>query len=51
MSNDELADAIKEAFYEGFGSYESPAAAYNSEWEAWQESEAKKIYDKLKGKL
>lgn len=36
---------LKEAFYEGWNSYSTPASAYNSAEEAWEESEAKKFYD------
>lgn len=43
-----LLQRIKDAFFEGFGSYATPAAAYNSEEEVWEESEAKKVYDTLK---
>lgn len=43
-----LIERIKEAFFEGWHSYATPAAAYNSPEEAWEESEVKNIYDALK---
>lgn len=41
------AEALKEAFFEGFDSYATQAAPYNSPEEAWEESEAKRAYDSL----
>lgn len=43
----EAASAIKSAFEEGYGSYETPCVAYNTEAEAWEKSTAKTVYDKL----
>lgn len=44
----EVAEALKEAFFEGFDSYATQAAPYNSPEEAWEESDAKRVYDSLK---
>lgn len=43
-----LLQRIKDAFVEGWHSYATPASAYNSPEEAWEESEAKRIHDTLK---
>lgn len=43
-----LLQRIKDAFFEGWDSYASPASAYNTPGEAWEESEAKQVYDSLK---
>ncbi|QHJ82082.1 MAG: hypothetical protein [Caudoviricetes sp.] len=43
-----LIERIKDAFLEGWHSYSTPACAYNSPEEAWEESESKIIYDALK---
>lgn len=43
----DAAKALKEAFFEGFDAYASPAAPYNSVEEAWEESESKRVYDSL----
>ena len=47
MNNEDIAKEIKDAFFEGWNSYATPAAAYNSDVEAWEESDAKLTYDKL----
>ena len=47
MSNKEIAEDIKDAFFEGWNSYSTPASAYNSDSEAWEESDAKLTYDRL----
>ena len=43
------AKALKNAFFEGYESYSTPCNAYNTVEEAWEESEAKEIYDKWIG--
>ncbi len=51
MSNHKFAEQIKYAFFEGYASYSTPCAPFNSVEEAWEESEAKDVYDKYIGKL
>lgn len=43
----ECAYKIKAAFEEGFESYATQAYPYNSAEEAWEESDAKRVYDEL----
>lgn len=43
-----LLHRIKDAFFEGWGSYATPASSYNTPDEAWEESETKQVYDSLK---
>jgi len=43
----ELAEAIKCAFYEGHDSYMTPACAYTSVDDEWDGSGAKVSYDRL----
>ena len=45
-----VAEQIKDAFFEGWNSYATPASAYNSDVEAWEESDAKLTYDNLVSK-
>ena len=48
MNMKKLAEQIKESFAEGYySSYETPYNAYNTLDEAWNESCAKEIHDKL----
>lgn len=42
-----MAKAIYDAFVEGYNSYASPANAYNTVSEAWEESSAKIRRDQL----
>ena len=42
-----MALAIKEAFEEGYNSYATPANAFNTVSEAWNESGAKHSYDSI----
>lgn len=52
MNTEQIKKAIKAAFEEGYASYATPCAAYNSVEEAWNESEAKDVYDNIgKSKL
>ncbi len=43
----ELAEAIKDAFEEGWNSYETPCVPYNSLGDAWSSSDAKISHDRL----
>ena len=47
MDKVEIANAIRNAFSEGYAAYTSPAQPNTTYWEEWEQSEAKKIYDKL----
>jgi hypothetical protein len=50
MTRDEklqVAFLIHDAFIEGYHSYATPCAAYNSSAGAWEDSEAKIAHDKL----
>lgn len=50
MTRDEklyMAKSIYDSFVEGYNSYASPANAYNTVSEAWEESSAKVLRDKL----
>jgi hypothetical protein len=47
MTKVEVATLIKDAFEEGYSSYATQAAAFNSVSEAWAESESKKVYDDI----
>lgn len=49
MSITEIAEALREAFEEGFDSYATPCSPYNSAGEAWLESQAKVLHDRLLG--
>lgn len=49
MSKAEIAKAIKEAFEEGWCAPETPANYYNTLEDAWEESDAKALHDKLLG--
>lgn len=47
MTSQEIAAAIKDAFMEGFGSYQTPCSAYNTSNDAWGESDAKVAHDAI----
>jgi len=47
MKNEEICRLMKEAFFEGYSSFATPACAYNTVEEAWEESDAKKVHDSL----
>lgn len=42
-----ICNKIKQAFKEGYNSYETPSLAYNTIESAWENSDAKKICDRL----
>jgi hypothetical protein len=47
MNNEDWAEALKNAFFEGYSSYATPASSYNTVEEAWEESTTKHFYDSL----
>ena len=48
MKVETLAKLIKDAFFEGYNSYESPCCPYNDVESAWENSEAKEAFDEIK---
>jgi hypothetical protein len=45
----DVANSIRDSFFEGFNSYETACVSYNTVETAWKESEAKTTYDKILG--